>query len=194
MRDAEAPLVFVPDASGAAEFEIRTAGDPNALVPTVRDAMAAINSEVPLIDIRTQSEQIDRQLLEERFLAKLVSVVGLLAMLLACVGLYGLLSYEVSRRTREIGVRMALGAARIDVFSLVLGQGLVLALAGIAVGAAIAMALTRYLESLLYGVKPNDPATFAAIAALILVVGALASYLPTRRATRVDPMVALRYE
>jgi predicted permease len=194
MRDAEAPLIFVPDASGGAEFEIRTAGDPNALVPTVRDAMAEINNEVPLIDIRTQTEQIDRELLEERFLAKLVSVVGLLAMVLACVGLYGLLSYEVSRRTREIGVRMALGAARIDVFSLVLGQGLVLALVGIAVGTAIAMGLTRYLESLLYGVKPNDPATFAAIGALILVVGALASYLPTRRATRVDPMVALRYE
>jgi predicted permease len=194
MRDAEAPLFFVPDASGGAEFELRTAGDPNALVPVVRDAMAKMNGEVPLIDIRTQTEQIDRELLEERFLAKLVSVVGLLAMVLACVGLYGLLSYEVSRRTREIGVRMALGAARLDVFRLVLGQGLVLAIAGVVLGAAIAAGLTRFLESLLFGVKPNDPVTFAAIAGLILAVGALASYLPTRRATRVDPMVALRYE
>ena len=194
MRHADAPMIFVPDASGAAEFELRTAGDPNALVPEVRDAMAAINNELPLMDIRTQSEQIDRVLIEERFLAKLVSVIGALAMLLASIGLYGLLSYEVARRTREIGVRMALGAAPMDVLRLVLGQGLGLAAAGILLGAAIAAGLTRFLQSLLFGVKPNDPVTFVAIGALLLVVGALASYLPTRRATRVDPMVALRYE
>jgi predicted permease len=194
MRDDIGPIVFMPLSSGMAEFELRTAGDPDALVPAVRDALAQINDQVPIIDIRTQTQQIDRMLVEERMLAQLVGAVGVLAMVLACIGLYGLLSYEVARRTREIGVRMALGAARLDVFRLVLGQGMVLALAGIALGAAIAAGLTRFIGSLLYGVKPSDPLTFAAIAALILAVGSLASYLPTRRATRVDPMVALRYE
>ncbi len=163
MRDKFVPLIFVPDANGGAEFEVRTSGDPNALVPVVRETMAKLNAEVPLMDVRTQTQQIDRMLMEERFLAKLVSAVGLLALLLSCVGLYGLLSYEVARRTREIGVRMALGAEPLDVFRLVLGQGVVLAAMGIVLGAVIAAGLTRFLESLLFGVKPNDPATFAGL-------------------------------
>jgi hypothetical protein len=194
LRDGVAPLLIVPDVTGGVEFELRTANDPNALVPVIREIVGKANGSLPVSYVRTETEQIDRLMEQERFLARLVGFAGALAMLLACIGLYGLLSYEVARRTREIGVRMALGAKRGDVLRLVLGHGLRLAALGVVVGAVVSLGVTRYLQSLLYEVRPNDPVTFAGIAGLILFVGALASYLPTRRATRVDPMIALRYE
>jgi len=194
LRNAIAPLMIVPNVVGGVEFEVRTASDPNALVPVVREIVAKANSALPLTDIHTQTEQIDRLMEAEQFLAKLVSFAGVLALLLSCVGLYGLLSYDVARRTREIGVRMALGARRGDVLRLVLGHGVRLAVIGIATGALVSVVVTRYLQSLLYEVKPNDPVTFAAIAALILCVALAASYLPTRRAMDVEPMVALRHD
>jgi putative ABC transport system permease protein len=127
-------------------------------------------------------------------IAKLSGFFGALALVLACIGLYGLLSYEVSRRTREIGIRTALGAQQRDVLRLVVGQGIVLSLAGGAVGIAVALTVTRYLRSMLYDVHTNDPATIAAVAILLSLVAVAACYVPARRATRVDPMVALRYE
>jgi ABC-type antimicrobial peptide transport system permease subunit len=149
---------------------------------------------LPLFDVRTQTQNIDDLLGQERFLARVSGVFGGLAVLLACIGLYGLLSYEVSRRTREIGIRMALGAESGAVLKLVLGQGLKLTLLGLALGTAGALAFTRFLGSLLYGVKPSDPLTLAGVALILLAVAALACYLPSRRASHVDPMAALRCE
>jgi len=136
----------------------------------------------------------DRLLFQERLIARLSTFFGLLALVLACIGLYGLLSHEVSRRTREIGIRMALGAQAGDVLRLVVNQGLALAIIGVAVGTGVALAATRYLTSMLYNVRANDPLTIAAVAALLALVAFAACYIPARRATRVDPMIALRYE
>jgi len=133
-------------------------------------------------------------LFQERLVARLAGFFGLLALVLACVGLYGLLSYEVSRRTREIGIRLALGAQRERVLKLVLGQGIGLAIAGAALGIAVALGVMRYLASMLYDVPANDPITMIAVAGLLTLVAVAACYIPARRAMRVDPIVALRYE
>jgi putative ABC transport system permease protein len=149
---------------------------------------------MPIADVRTQTQQIAGTLMQERLLERLSSFFGGIAILLACVGLYGLISYSANQRTHEIGIRRALGAQRRDVLRMVVGQGLKLALLGLASGGSGALALTRCLSSELYGVKPNDPTTFGTVSVLVLAVTLLASYLPARRATKVDPMVALRYE
>jgi len=127
-------------------------------------------------------------------IAKLSGFFGVLALVLACVGLYGLLSYEVSRRTREIGIRMALGSQRRDVLRLVVGQGLVLAITGAMLGIGVTLGMTRYLKSMLYDIHANDPATIAGVAILLTLVAVAACFVPARRAIRVDPMVALRHE
>jgi ABC-type antimicrobial peptide transport system permease subunit len=160
----------------------------------VRNIISQLDSHLPIPDFKTQTEQIDRSLFRERLVAHLSSFFGLLALALACVGLYGLLSYEVTRRTREIGIRTALGASQRDVLRLVVGQGIALVIVGVAVGIAGSLGFTRYLQSLLYGVRPTDPATFAGVATLLILVALATCYIPARRATRVDPMVALRYE
>ena len=153
-----------------------------------------VDNDLPVYSVRTQSQTIDRLLFNERLLARLASLFGLLALGLTCIGVYGLLAYEVAQRTREFGVRMALGAQRNSVLGLVLRQGLALASVGAAIGIATSIALTRYLQSLLFGVSAVDPITFAAITLLLLIVAGLACYLPARRATQVDPISALRYE
>jgi ABC-type antimicrobial peptide transport system permease subunit len=160
----------------------------------VRRAVRDIDPDVPISDVRTQTQQIDATLMQERLFGRLSSFFGGLAVLLACVGLYGLISYAANQRTHEIGIRRALGAERRDVLSMVVGQGLKLALLGLIMGGSGALALTRYISSQLFGVKPNDPVTFVTVSLLVLTVTLLASYLPARRATKVDPMVALRYE
>jgi predicted permease len=188
------PTMYVPQSGMGASFEVRTAGDPQALVPAIRRVVADINPNLPLRDVTTESQQIDRLLFQERLIARLSAFFGLLALVLACIGLYGLLSYEVARRTREIGIRMALGAQVGDVLRLVVRQGFALALLGAAVGIGVALGVTRYLASMLYDVRANDPLTIAAVSVLLALVALAACYIPARRATHVDPIVALRHE
>ena len=198
-RDRMPPTVYVPYAQHAEQldamnFEVRTAGDSTIWLGQVRQVVHDLDGNLPLFDVRTQVEQIEQATFQERLFARLSSFFGLLALALACVGLYGLMSYGVSRRTNEIGVRMALGARRLDVLDLVVWQGLQLTILGVIFGVAAAWALTRFLTSFLYGVRPADPVTFGLVSLAVIVVSILSSYIPARRATKVDPMVALRYE
>jgi predicted permease len=188
------PLMYTPQTGLGASFEVRTAGDPQALVPTIRTVVAQINPNLPLREVTTESQQIDRLLFQERLVARLSSFFGLLALVLACIGLYGLLAYEVTRRIREIGIRIALGAQAKDVLRSVVRQGLVLALVGAAVGTGVALGVTRYLKSMLYDVHANDPLTIVVVVTLLVLVALAACFIPARRATNVDPMVALRCE
>ena len=144
--------------------------------------------------MRTLEQMVDRSTFSRRNLALLMGVLGAVALLLAAMGIYGVISYLVAQRTRELGIRLALGAQRRDLLKLVLGQGLTLTMIGVAAGLALALALTRFLSSMLYGVCASDPATFIAIALLLAGVALAASYLPARRAMKVDPLVALRHD
>jgi predicted permease len=194
MRREIHPTVYRPLHGGGAHFELRTAADPAPLIPAVRGIVAHLDSDLPLSDVSTQRQEIYQQLSQERFIARLSSFFGALALLLACIGVYGLLSYNVARRTREIGIRMALGAERRNVLRMVLGQGITVAAVGAIMGAGASWAVARYLQNLLYGVRPGDPVTLIAVTALLLLVVLAACYVPARRATRVDPLVALRHE
>ena len=188
------PMMYFPQTIQAAAFEVRTAGDPEALVPLIRRTVAQISPNLPLRDVTTESQQIDRLLFQERLVARLSGFFGLLALALACIGLYGLLAYEVARRTREIGIRSALGAQKGDVLRLVVKQGLSLAFVGAVAGIGAALGATRYLKSMLYDVSTYDPATIVVVAMLLIFVALAACFIPARRATSVDPIVALRYE
>jgi predicted permease len=194
MRKADEPTAYVLLKNGQVTFTLRSAVAPSALIPAVRRIVNDVDENLPVFGVRTQTQTIDRLLVNQRLVARLSSLFGLLGLLLACIGLYGLLSYEVARRTREIGIRTALGAQRQDVLRMVVKQGLVLVAFGSAAGIVVSSFATRFLQSLLFGVHATDPWTFAAVCALLVIVGMLACYIPARRATRVDPMVALRYE
>ena len=194
LRSEIAPTLFVPARGSEARFEVRTAVDPRTIIPAVRSTVSQLDNNLPLFSVNTQSEQIEGSLFQERLIARLSSFFGGLSLLLASIGLHGLLSYEVTRRTREIGVRMALGARPPDILRYIVGQGVGLSAAGAIIGTLGALGATRYIASLLYGVRPVDPPTFVVVAVLLGLVALAACYIPARRASRVDPMVALRYE
>jgi ABC-type antimicrobial peptide transport system permease subunit len=194
LRSPIDPTMYVPSSGGHTSFEVRTGMNPTAVTVSIRSVVSQMDSNLPVFDVHTQAELIDQLLFQERMIAKLSGFFGILALVLACIGLYGLLSYEVSRRTREVGIRMALGAQRHNVLRLVVGQGIILAMGGAIVGIAVALSVTRYLKSMLYDIHTNDPATIGGVAILLTLVAVAACYIPARRATRVDPTVALRYE
>src|SRR5438034_4088148 len=175
-------------------IEVRTVGQPSAVMLQFRQILNQVNPNIILRTIKTLEDQIDETLLQERLFTKVLGFFGLLALGLACVGLYGIMSYAVVCRTNEIGVRLALGAEPTDVVKLVVRQGIILALGGVTMGVFLALAVTRVISSYLYGVTATDPATFAVISLLLITVALLACYIPARRAAKVDPMVALRHE
>jgi putative ABC transport system permease protein len=171
---------------------VRAAVAPAALIEPLRLAVKEIDRNAVLTEVHTMEEAIDQSLGQRRLVMALLAMFAALAVVLATVGNYGVMSYSVTQRTREIGVRMALGAQAADVQRMVVGQGLRLALLGLAIGFAAAVASTRVLASQLYGVSPTDPGTFGGIAFLLLAVSVVAALVPARRATRVDPVAALR--
>jgi putative ABC transport system permease protein len=175
-------------------FTVRTNGDPLALVDPIRDEVSRLDKDIPLYKVRPMDAYVDQARAAPRFTAVLFALFAVVALLLASVGIYGVTSYAVAQRTQEIGLRMALGAQRLDILKLIVVQGVGLTVAGVAIGLLLALGLTRFLENLLFGVRPTDAATFIVVSLVLPLVALLASYIPARRATKVDPMVALRYE
>jgi len=198
LRDPAPAQFFVPyiqqPGVGGLTYELRTPLEASALVPILRRTVAAIDPDLPLIDIRTQQEQIDGNMQMERTFAALTAGFGVLALSLACVGIYGVMAYSVSNRTNEIGIRLALGAMPRQVLTMVLRESTWISLAGVVVGLGAALLLTRLVKSMLYGLEPTDPLSLIGGAALLLAVGLLASWLPARRASGIEPMEALRHE
>ena len=177
------------------DFEVRYSGaDPGAIIAEVRSAAAKVDPSLPVVYESTFVEHVDRSLASQSLIARLALFFGLLAVLLASIGIYGLMSYGVARRTNEIGIRVALGAGRSAVFLMVLREGLLLAALGLGLGVPIALAASRLVSSMLFGLEPADPITMVTAATLLVVLAAVASYIPARRAMRVEPMVALRHE
>jgi putative ABC transport system permease protein len=175
-------------------FVIRTTSDPQNLIAAVRTKVRELDRNLPISNINTMEQLVAQSVAQRRFGMILLGIFAGLALVLAGIGIYGVMSYAVAQRTQEIGIRMALGAERRDVLKMIVGQGMVLTTAGIGLGLAAAFALTRLMSNLLFDVKASDPLTFALIALLLAGVALLACYLPARRATKVDPMVALRCE
>jgi len=194
VRNAAPPTLYQSHLQGnlrSMNFVLRTQGDPAAMIEPVRAAVRAVDPAVPITNVATQTEQVERRFAQERLFAMAYSLFGGLALLLACIGLFGLMSYTVARRTNEIGIRMALGAQRGTVVRMVLGESLLLVGIGIVIGIGSALLAGRFVETVLFGLSPMDVLSFASATILIVAVASLAGYLPARRAARVDPMVAL---
>ena len=197
LEEEPGPELFVPylqQPSYVMTFVLRTGMSPDSLAGTFRDAVQEVDKTQPVFAVETMDKVIANLLAPRRFRALLLGLFAMLALVLAAVGIFGVISYSVVQRTHEIGIRMALGAQRRDALGMVVGHGFKLTLIGLAIGIAGALALTRFLSSLLYSVKPTDPLTFIGVSVLLAAVALLACYIPARRAMRVDPMVALRYE
>jgi putative ABC transport system permease protein len=198
LADAPRPEIYQPlgQAGWPSMFMVvRSKTDkPAALMSAAQNAVWNVNRDVPLARVRTMEDVIGESVQRRTFAMLLLAIFAGLAMLLAAIGLYGVMSYSVSQRTREIGVRMALGAQRVDVLKLVVRQGMILVGAGLGMGIVASLAMTGLMSGLLFGISARDPVTFGIVAGLLTVVALAASYLPARRATKVDPMIALRYE
>jgi len=198
LRDAPPPQFFMlyrqQSEIGGMNYAIRTSMEPAALVPALRQVVQQADRDLPIIDIRTQQEQIDATMQMERILASLTAGFGLLALALACVGIYGIMAYSVANRINEIGIRLALGAQPGQVRGMILRESIWLTFAGIVAGLGAALGLTRLVKSMLYGIQPYDPLTLAAGVSILMVVALAASWIPARRAAGVQPMEALRHE
>ena len=199
LREADSSMIYLPYRQDLSHLDsmslaVREAGNLPGLGSRIRDELRAIDTSLPVIGIDTMEQDVDKTLVQERLIAWLSGFFGTLAVLLACMGLYGVMSHTAARRTNEIGVRLALGARRTDVLWMVLRESWLLVAIGIAVGIPVALMLVRGVSRLLFGLKPTDPTTLIAGAALMLAVATTAAFLPARRASRVDPMVALRHE
>jgi putative ABC transport system permease protein len=203
----EAPVLYVPHRQQSPRwlgpywndrasmiFVLRTAGDPQSLIPAVRRATAEVDPNKPAANLRTVEQNLDQQVQYQRLYILLLGIFGAIAAVLSAIGIYGVMAFAVTERTREIGIRMALGAGGRDVLGLVVRQALILVGIGLALGLAASFALTRMIQSALYGVTPTDPATFTGVSLLLTIVAIFACLVPIRRAVRVDPTVALRYE
>jgi predicted permease len=197
LRDAPPATLYTPYLQRGPEglvFTVRTAAEPSAVMGAIREAVARVNPNIPIVTVETQMSQIERRFAQEKVLAQAYGLFASIALFVAAIGLFGVMSYGVARRTREIGIRMAIGAQRNEVLALIVSESLVLVAAGIVIGLGAAFGAGRLIASQLFGLEPTDATTFVSATALMIVVAAAAGYLPARRATRVDPMVALRYE
>src|SRR2546423_891003 len=199
-RDKPEPTIYRPilqiadESAYAVTVHVRTVGDPSPLTSPVRQMINQVDDKIPIFGITTMNEQLHENVSRERLIAQLVSFFGALAMILACIGLYGVMAHGVARRTNEIGIRMALGARGGNIAWMVLRETLYLVLAGLVIGVPAALLGARLISSQLFGLSPTDPLTLIGAAAVLTVVALLAGYLPARRAARVDPLRALRYE
>ena len=197
LKEGSQPEIYVPYLQNPGltfTLVARTASDPRSLTGALRKEVLSADREIPAVNIKLMEELISNSVAKERFYVLLLGVFAALALILAAVGVYGVMSYSVTLRTRDIGIRMALGARPVDIFKHIVGQALLLGLIGLGVGIVLAIASTRVMSSLLYGINATDPLTLAITSLVLLAVALLASYLPARRATRVDPLVTLRYE
>ena len=200
LTDPRFPQVFSPHAQGVEggvagnmELALRTSSDPLSLAVAVRNEVHELDKDQSVADIQTLDQVVSASLAQPRLNTLLLAGFAGLALLLAAIGIYSVISYSIAQRTREIGIRMALGAQRSDVLKLVVRRGMILTLAGAAIGLVAAFSLSRLMSSLLYGVQPSDPPTFFAVLVVLTGVALLATYIPARRATDVDPMAALRH-
>jgi predicted permease len=197
LGESPQPFIYFPmerDCCSSAALVARTSGDAQTLIRAIRQEVQRLDASLPVFDVKTMDEHMRLSLFPLRTGAWIAGGFALVALTLAALGLYGLMAYSVSQRTREIGIRMALGARRKDVLGLVLKQGMRLALVGLCIGLAAAFAATRLMSAVLYGVSPTDAVTFALVSSLLAAAVLMACFIPARRATKVDPMVALRYE
>jgi len=206
LQGVDEPVMYVPESQvtdGLTQLAnsvlplgwvIRSSSDPAALSSAVQAEFRAVDSMVPVSKVRTMEQVISESTARQSFNMLLLAIFAGLALLLAAIGIYGLMSYTVEQRRQEIGIRMALGAGRGDMLKLIVRHGMILAATGVVIGLAAAFGLTRVLASLLFGVKTTDPLTYASVGAILLVVALVASYIPARRATEIDPLIALRYE
>jgi putative ABC transport system permease protein len=196
--DEPVPEVYAPqtptDFIGEMTVVVRTGTDPNALVPAMRSLVSSMDKDLPLRQVKTLDQYVSGSISAARFEALLLGIFAALAFVLTTIGLYGVISYSVVQRTREMGIRVALGAQRESISRMVVREGVLLALIGVGAGLGASLFAVRLIRGLLYGIGATDPVTFIAVPMLLMAVALLASYVPARRATRVDPLVALRYE